>query len=80
LRLGLIQNTRGRARQGTLVALWITNRERHLRFAEEELLPAWGLQRVGTWYVSKLNPGLAWLTSRVRIGVNKVTVGANLTT
>lgn len=31
------------------MALWMTNRERHWRFVETELLPAWGLAPVATW-------------------------------
>jgi hypothetical protein len=27
----------------------MTNRERHWKFVEEELLPMWGLQTVATW-------------------------------
>jgi MT-A70 len=34
---------------GGLVALWMTNRERHWRFVERELLPGWGLQPVASW-------------------------------
>ena len=30
-----------------MLALWVTNRERHRRFIEAELLPAWGLRHVG---------------------------------
>lgn len=40
--------------EGCLVALWVTNRERHRRFVERELLPAWGLQQVATWYWLKV--------------------------
>lgn len=36
-------------KDGGLVALWMTNRERHWRFVESELLPAWGLAPVATW-------------------------------
>lgn len=31
------------------MALWMTNRERHWRFVETELLPVWGLAPVATW-------------------------------
>jgi hypothetical protein len=34
---------------GALVALWMTNRERHWRFVEAQLLPAFGLTAVATW-------------------------------
>lgn len=37
------------AQDGCLVAMWVTNRERHQRFVHEELLPHWGLQHVATW-------------------------------
>ena len=39
---------------GALVALWLTNRERHRRFVEQELLPAWGLRAVATWFWIKV--------------------------
>ncbi|KAL0023098.1 hypothetical protein WJX77_000936 [Trebouxia sp. C0004] len=35
--------------EGCLVAMWVTNRERHHRFIHEELLPHWGLLHVATW-------------------------------
>lgn len=44
----------GSSSEGCLVALWVTNRERHRRFVERELLPAWGLQQVATWYWLKV--------------------------
>ncbi len=31
------------------MALWMTNRERHWRFVESQLLPAWGLTHAATW-------------------------------
>ena len=31
------------------MALWMTNRERHWRFVESQLLPAWGLTHSATW-------------------------------
>ena len=37
------------SQEGGLVALWMTNRERHWRFVERELLPGWGLQPAATW-------------------------------
>ncbi|KAL3160646.1 hypothetical protein ABBQ32_010569 [Trebouxia sp. C0010 RCD-2024] len=39
---------------GCLVALWVTNRERHHRFIREELLPHWGLKQVATWFWLKV--------------------------
>eukprot|EP00873_Tetraselmis_striata_P034311 jgi/Tetstr1/454575/TSEL_041470.t1 len=37
-----------------LVALWVTNRPKLLRFVDEELLAAWGLTKVATWYWLKV--------------------------
>ena len=37
-----------------LLALWMTNRERHRRFVDAELLPAWGLRQVAAWYWLKV--------------------------
>lgn len=34
---------------GAVVAMWVTNRERHMRFIHEELLPHWGLTHTATW-------------------------------
>ena len=34
----------------------MTNREKHHRFVREELLPAWNLQEVATWYWLKVKP------------------------
>lgn len=42
---------------GGLVALWMTNRERHHRFVEQELLPGFGLDRLATWYWLKVTSG-----------------------
>lgn len=39
---------------GCLVCLWVTNRERHRRFIDAELLPAWGLRQVGAWHWLKV--------------------------
>lgn len=39
---------------GCLVGLWVTNRERHLRFIHDELLPHWKLSLVATWYWLKV--------------------------
>lgn len=36
------------------MALWVTNRERHRRFIEAELLPAWGLRQVAQWHWLKV--------------------------
>ena len=36
--------------------MWMTNRERLWRFIEDELLPAWGLEHVATWYWVKVRP------------------------
>ncbi|DBA70153.1 TPA: hypothetical protein ACH3X2_012205 [Trebouxia sp. C0005] len=40
--------------EGCLVAMWVTNRERHHRFIHEELLPHWGLLHVATWFWLKV--------------------------
>ena len=37
-----------------LVALWVTNKERHLRFIHEELLPHWEYSLCATWYWLKI--------------------------
>lgn len=37
-----------------MLALWVTNRERHRRFIDAELLPAWGLRHVATWHWLKV--------------------------
>lgn len=42
---------------GCLVAMWVTNRERHRRFIDSELLPAWGLRCVATWHWLKICDG-----------------------
>ena len=42
------------AQERGLLALWVTNRERHRRFVDAELLPAWGLRHVATWYWLKV--------------------------
>ena len=55
--MGFCQNTEKQVfLQGrpALVALWMTNRERHWRFVEDELLPAWGLTPIGTWHWLKV--------------------------
>ncbi|KAK9823771.1 hypothetical protein WJX72_005400 [[Myrmecia] bisecta] len=44
--------------QEGLVAMWITNRERHRRFVDQELFPAWGLQAIGEWaWIKVTNSG-----------------------
>ena len=40
--------------EGCLVAMWVTNRERHQRFIHEELLPHWGLRHLATWFWLKV--------------------------
>ena len=35
---------------------WVTNRERHRRFVEQELLPFWGLHVVASWHWLKVTP------------------------
>lgn len=41
---------------GGLVVLWMTNRERLHKFVEKQLLPAWGLELVATWWWAKITP------------------------
>eukprot|EP00879_Flechtneria_rotunda_P028959 GHRR01031201.1.p1 GENE.GHRR01031201.1~~GHRR01031201.1.p1 ORF type:complete len:297 (+),score=63.35 GHRR01031201.1:559-1449(+) len=38
----------------SLGVLWVTNRRRHHRFIRQQLLPAWGLQHVATWFWLKV--------------------------
>ena len=45
-----------RVQEGCLVAMWVTNRERHRRFVEQELLPFWGLHILATWHWLKVTP------------------------
>ncbi|CAN8312568.1 unnamed protein product [Cochlearia groenlandica] len=42
--------------EGTLVALWVTNREKLLNFVEKELFPAWGVKYAATMYWLKVKP------------------------
>ena len=37
-----------------VLALWVTNRERHRRFVDAELLSAWGLCHVAIWHWLKV--------------------------
>jgi hypothetical protein len=37
-----------------LLALWVTNRERHRRFVKQKLLPAWGLELLAIWFWLKV--------------------------
>eukprot|EP00038_Savillea_parva_P026177 m.51961 g.51961 ORF g.51961 m.51961 type:complete len:493 (-) comp7346_c0_seq1:58-1536(-) len=41
---------------GTLVAVWCTNKARHVRFVEDELFRAWGVTHVATWHWVKVRP------------------------
>lgn len=50
-----------------LLALWVTNRERLRAFVERELLPAWGLQHVATWYWVKVTNDGRLVTPLVRL-------------
>ena len=40
--------------QDGLAVLWMTNRERHWRFVETELLPAWDMKIAATWFWLKV--------------------------
>ncbi|XP_020257950.1 methyltransferase-like protein 2 [Asparagus officinalis] len=42
--------------EGALVALWMTNREKHRIFVEKELFPAWGVAHVTVLYWLKVKP------------------------
>ena len=39
------------------MALWVTNRERLRRFVEQDLLPAWGLVLLASWFWVKVTDG-----------------------
>ncbi|KAF3446279.1 hypothetical protein FNV43_RR11458 [Rhamnella rubrinervis] len=41
-------------KEGALVALWVTNREKLRGFVEEELFPAWGVRFMATFYWLKV--------------------------
>ncbi|POO03156.1 MT-A70-like [Trema orientale] len=41
-------------KEGALVALWVTNREKLRYFVEKELFPAWGVKYVATFYWLKV--------------------------
>ncbi|KAF8022861.1 hypothetical protein BT93_F0394 [Corymbia citriodora subsp. variegata] len=41
-------------REGALVALWVTNREKLRNFVEKELFPAWGVKYLATFYWLKV--------------------------
>ncbi|KAJ0982173.1 hypothetical protein J5N97_010428 [Dioscorea zingiberensis] len=43
-------------REGTLVVLWITNKEKLRIFVEEELFPAWGVTNISQFYWLKVKP------------------------
>ena len=38
------------------MVLWMTNRERLHQFVEKQLLPAWGLELLATWWWAKITP------------------------
>ena len=53
--------------------MWVTNRERHRRFVEQELLPFWGLHIVATWHWLKVTPAgeaVTPLVSHAEHGLN----------
>lgn len=51
---------------GALVAIWMTNRERHWRFVEAELLPAFQLTTVATWLWLKVTDSCELVSQLVR--------------
>ena len=42
-------------KEGALVALWMTNREKLRMFVEKELFPGWGVTHVTVLYWLKVN-------------------------
>lgn len=51
--------------------MWMTNRERHWRFVETELLPAFQLTVVATWLWLKVTDGGEPVSALVRtLGLN----------
>lgn len=50
-----------------MLALWVTNRERHRRFIDAELLPAWGLRHVASWYWLKVTDDGQLVSPLVRL-------------
>ncbi|XP_010533242.1 PREDICTED: methyltransferase-like protein 2 [Tarenaya hassleriana] len=42
--------------EGAVVALWVTNREKLLKFVEKELFPAWGVRYSATMFWLKVKP------------------------
>ena len=57
----------GLAQGHGLLALWVTNRERLRAFVEREMLPAWGMQHVATWYWVKVTNSGELVTPMVRL-------------
>lgn len=49
-------------RDGALVALWVTNREKLREFVETELLPKWGVKLVSTWIWLKVGSNGAMIS------------------
>nr|QTZ19469.1 methyltransferase 2 isoform X1 [Bixa orellana] len=41
-------------KEGAVIALWVTNREKLLNFVKEELFPAWGVNFLATFYWLKV--------------------------
>ncbi|XP_068726855.1 N(6)-adenine-specific methyltransferase METTL4-like isoform X1 [Montipora capricornis] len=39
---------------GALVGIWVTNKQKYLRFTKSELLPHWSLELVGEWFWVKV--------------------------
>ena len=54
---------------GCLVVMWVTNRERHIRFVHEELLPHWGLDHIATWLWLKVTNSGELVTPLVRFPI-----------
>ena len=57
-----------------MLALWVTNRERHRRFVDTELLPAWGLHHVATWYWLKVTDDGQLVSSLVLLSAENIAI------
>jgi len=62
-----------------VLALWVTNRERHRRFVDTELLPAWGLHHVATWYWLKVTDDGQLVSSLVLLSAENSAKYLNIT-
>ena len=44
---------------GALVVVWVTNKQKYLRFAKMELFPHWSVELVAEWYWVKVKQNSA---------------------